>query len=104
MLSYFCNQSLAKFETSIKHDNALLSDFQNYPRFSNKRNIVVMRLGEKEVLTYYAELGSKSSKYLSMTINELLKEKENDPILCDAGNPFAHYFENVIGPLVMDYN
>jgi len=48
--------SLSRLPFSVSHDRALLLDYQNYPLRTNQRNIVLARLGEREVLVYYVEL------------------------------------------------
>lgn len=50
------NKSLKMFRDTLEHDNKLLEDRENYPPFSNQRNVILMRRGEKEVLTFYVEL------------------------------------------------
>lgn len=62
VLSHFAeaaNNALRLFPHSLEHDLALLADLESYPYFSNKRNIVLMRSGEKTVLRYYIELNNR---------------------------------------------
>merc|ERR1711994_722851 len=41
--------SLDEFHTTLEEDNAMLADEENCPRMTNKRNMILMRRGEKEV-------------------------------------------------------
>jgi len=56
VLQLFANaaqEALNAFPHSFEHDLELLEDLEKYPLFSNKRNIVLMRSGEKRVLLHY---------------------------------------------------
>lgn len=65
-------QALAAFETSLEEDNALLKT-DALPPFSNLRNCVLQRRGEKQVLRWYDALASESIPLLSMKWLDLRK-------------------------------
>jgi len=56
MFAEAAQQALHGFTHSLSHDQKLLADLEKYPLFSNARNIVLMRSGEKRVLEYYINL------------------------------------------------
>jgi len=64
------SQSLVKFPHSLEHDHELLSDLESYPLLSNKRNIVLMRCGEKTVLEYFINL----NKYVGPVLEKLTED------------------------------
>jgi len=64
-------EALSAFPHSFEHDMELLKDLKEYPLLSNKRNIVLMRSGEKRVLLHFIELNS--------TIGPVLKKLAADP-------------------------
>lgn len=90
--------SLDKFDTSLAEDNALLNDEENYPKMSNKRNIVLMRRGEKEVLDFYKNLARTCIPLFRIQWKDLKKvvaskyKSEDDPL--------ANYVKSVVVPLV----
>ncbi|ETO27333.1 SET domain containing protein [Reticulomyxa filosa] len=49
-LAVAAKKSLNGFKTTLEEDNKLLEDTEKFPKFSNMRNIVLMRRGEKEVM------------------------------------------------------
>jgi len=56
MFAEAAQKTLHGFTHSLAHDQKLLADLDNYPLFSNARNIVLMRSGEKTVLEYFIDL------------------------------------------------
>jgi len=62
--------SLCNFTHTLEHDQKLLSDLENYPLLSNKRNIVLMRSGEKTVLEYFINL----NKYVGPLLEKLAED------------------------------
>jgi len=56
MFAAAAQKALHGFSHSFAHDQTLLADLDKYPLFSNARNIVLMRSGEKRVLQYYINL------------------------------------------------
>jgi len=56
MFAEAAQQTLNGFTHSLAHDQKLLADLDKYPLFSNARNIVLMRSGEKRVLEYFIDL------------------------------------------------
>lgn len=51
--------ALNQFDHTLQEDNALLLNTTLYPHFSNIRNIILMRRGEKEVLHHWLSLSKK---------------------------------------------
>ena len=103
MLAYFSKQALDKFATTMEYDEQLLKNYQKYQRFSNKRNIVVVRFGEKQVLNYLIKLNVVASKYLTMTPEQISLQSEKISKLDDKDinvSAFEDYFDNVIKLLV----
>jgi len=92
--------SLSKFDHTLEHDNALLADEENYPKFSNKRNIVLMRRGEKEVLTFFANLAKICIPLLRKQWKDLKKEVASKYKYRTEGNPLTNYVNSIVVPLV----
>merc|ERR1719513_105498 len=92
--------SLSKFDHTLEHDNELLADEENYPKLTNKRNIVLMRKGEKEVLHFYADLAKICIPLLRKQWKDLKrivasKYKDRDDV-----NPLSNYINTVVVQLV----
>ena len=64
--------SLGLFNTTLKFDIELLKDYKKYPEFSNKRNAILMRKGEKEVLHYWFDLCETLIPILNISPNDVL--------------------------------
>jgi len=80
LFSAAASASLALFPHELEHDLKLLADETRYPFFSNQRNIVLMRSGEKQVLSYYIEL----HKRIAPALEKLTAGEENvQPDLSD---------------------
>jgi len=99
-LSKAAKVSLEKFDHSLEHDNALLADEENYRRLSNKRNIVLMRRGEKEVLTFYVNLAKICIPLLRMQWKDLKKEVASKYRDNGDNNPLSSYINSVVVHLV----
>merc|ERR1719285_1413322 len=56
MFARAAQRALHGFTHSLVHDLKLLADLDKYPLFSNARNSVLMRSGEKRVLEYFINL------------------------------------------------
>merc|ERR1712176_124114 len=95
-LSKAAKASLELFDTTLEHDNALLADGENYPFMSNKRNIVLMRRGEKEVLHFYKDLAKECVKLLRMQWKDLKKIASKYK---DDDDPLGNYIKLVVVPL-----
>eukprot|EP00457_Paulinella_chromatophora_P002866 gb/GEZN01002871.1/.p1 GENE.gb/GEZN01002871.1/~~gb/GEZN01002871.1/.p1 ORF type:complete len:559 (-),score=89.75 gb/GEZN01002871.1/:565-2241(-) len=63
---------LAGFDTSVEYDRKLL-DAKDSKITMNQRNCVVMRLGEKEVLEAYIDLGTRAAEWAKMNYREWRK-------------------------------
>merc|ERR1712130_613015 len=93
-------KSLKKFTTTLDHDNALLADEESYPRFGNKRNAVLMRRGEKEVLSFYVELMKCCIALFKMKLKDLKAKLRKDPRFKELDAPLMQYINHVVVPLV----
>lgn len=93
-------QSMKLFDTTLEYDNRLLADENKYPMFSNERNTVLMRRGEKEVLQHFIDLSQVCIKLLGMQWKELkqavLRKYNNNT------EPISHYVNHVVVPLSKD--
>ena len=55
MVKAAADEALRAFDTTLEEDEELLRS-EAYPEYSNERNCVLMRRGEKQVLRWYARL------------------------------------------------
>ena len=100
-LAVAATKALKLFDTTLDYDNDLLKDEVKYPRFSNDRNAVLMRRGEKEVLTFYIDLmkiciplfKTKDAKDCMNKINAEKRLRSNDSL-------FTQYVTHVVIPLI----
>lgn len=103
VLESLCDESkrmLAKFETSYEDDKKLIAS-NVLPEFSNHRNCVIMRFGEKEVLHGFVTLAEKCIPMLKMPWKDLKKVAAK----CSQGTtPFDFYVTAVVTPLVKGGN
>ena len=93
-------ESLGKFPDSLEHDNELLKDELEYPLRNNKRNIIVMRRGEKKVLTFYAKLSEICGPLYQMKFRDLTNKIGRDTKFQDNDSPLRQYINHVVIPLV----
>lgn len=89
--------SLSLFDHTLEEDKALLADEENYPKLSNKRNIVIMRHGEKEVLHFFKDLAMKCIPMFRMQWKDLKKVASKYK---DDEDPLGNYIKMVVVPLV----
>jgi len=99
-LAVAATKSLKKFRTSLDEDNALLADEDAYPMFTNARNAVLMRRGEKEVLTFYVNLMKVCCQLFKMKAKELKLKLRKEKRFKDADSPLMQYVNHVVIPLV----
>ena len=99
-LAVAATKSLQKFSTTLDHDNGLLRNEEEYPRFGNKRNSVLMRRGEKEVLTFYVDLMKCCCALFKMKVKELKAKLRKDRRFKDLDAPLMQYINHVVVPLV----
>jgi hypothetical protein len=66
-----CEEALAKFDTTLEEDDALLRS--NQLTDSNVRNCVIMRRGEKQVLRFWTNLADTAIPLLRLNWIELRK-------------------------------
>jgi len=95
-ISVVCKNHLAAFEHSFEHDNELLKSGK-LKMYSNERNAVVMRRGEKYVLTWFITLAEKATKYLKMQWKDL---KRIAARCYQSSDKHDHYITMVVVPLV----
>merc|ERR1719300_204424 len=99
-LAVAATKSLKKFSTTLDHDNELLRNEEMYPRFGNKRNAVLMRRGEKEVLTFYVDLMKICVSLFKMKVKELKAKLRKDRRFKELDSPLMQYINHVVVPLV----
>lgn len=91
-----CKHHLSKFEHSLEHDNELLESGK-LPMYSNERNAVVMRRGEKRVYDFYINIARKGIKYLSTPYTDLKRVAQK---LQRSNEKIDNYILTVVVPLV----
>lgn len=99
-LAVAATRALKAFPTTLEEDNALLEDKEKYPMFCNARNIVLMRRGEKDVLTHYIELMNTCKPLFSKKLKDLKAEIRKNKRLKDPEDPIGMYIKAVVEPLV----
>jgi len=97
-IAKFARKSLARFETTLESDLESLKDFETYPEYSNARNCILMRSGEKKVLRHYIQLADKCVDLLRMSWQELKVVVNKRFRLQD--DPISEYVHKVVTPLV----
>jgi histone-lysine N-methyltransferase SETD3 len=95
-LKKVAEETLAFYPESLEHDRKLLASGE-LVMFSNKRNCVVQRHGEKEVLVWLVECADKAIPFLQMAWKDLkrLAAKHNN-----GASGFDYYVTSVVVPLV----
>jgi len=92
MFAEAANEALDGFTHNLAHDQKLLADLDKYPFFSNARNIVLMRSGEKTVLEYFIDLNEQ--------VGPILKHLAEDPtgVKVESGtlNEDMRYYLNAV--------
>ena len=99
-LAVSATKSSKKFETTLAFDNDLLSNEEEYPRFSNKRNAILMRRGEKEVLHFYIELKRICEPLFKMKFKDLRNKLTKDKTFENQESALMQYVNHVVVPLV----
>lgn len=103
VLEHLCEESkrqLARFDTTYESDLKLIES-GDLPMFSNQRNCVIMRTGEKRVLAGFVELAEKCIPYLKLPWKDLKRVAAK----CSQGQtPFDYYVTAVVTPLVKKAN
>merc|ERR1719491_1439862 len=69
-ISRVCRKHLAGFPDTMEDDEKFLASGK-LKMYSNERNAVIMRRGEKKVLTFFIDLGMKAIKLLGMQWKDL---------------------------------
>ena len=103
-LAVSATRSLKKFRTTLAQDNALLADLKRYPRFSNDRNAVLMRRGEKEVLTHYIQLRKICMHLFRLKYKDLRIKLRREKVFRDQDSPLMLYINTVVVPIVQRTN
>ena len=88
--------ALRAFDTTLEEDEELLRSGA-YERFSNERNIVVMRRGEKQVLRWYVRLADTCTELLGRQWKDVKKQTAKS---FQSTAPIDYYIAQVIVPLV----
>ena len=96
------SKTLKAFEHSLEHDNELLKDEENYPKYGNARNIVLMRRGEKEVLHFYINLLKVVKPLFKMRMKDLRVKLRKE--FKDNEDPYTQYVTQVVAQLVNKSN
>jgi histone-lysine N-methyltransferase SETD3 len=96
-----CKRQLTKFDTSYEDDVKLIESGE-LQMYSNERNCVVMRCGEKRVLQGFVDLAAKCIPYLNMAWKDLKKvaAKSSRGAVTDVD----FYVTTVVTPLVKKAN
>jgi histone-lysine N-methyltransferase SETD3 len=91
---------LARFDSTYEEDLKLI-DSGELPEFSNKRNCVIMRTGEKRVLDGFVQLADKCIPFLKLPWKDLKRVAAK----CSHGTtPYDFYVSAVVTPLVKKAN
>lgn len=62
--------ALSKFCSTIAEDEKLKDDHKNYPMYSNIRNCIIMRWGEKKVLQFFVDLADQCLPLLQLSARD----------------------------------
>jgi len=92
-LKLACEVSLAAFPDTMEHDEKLLAT--ELTEWGNRRNCVVMRRGEKQVLRWFLSLVDLALPLLSMPWKDVKKVAGKHT----SGGPFDSYISSVVVPL-----
>eukprot|EP01083_Nonionella_stella_P066824 176305_1 len=103
-LAVSATKSLKKFPTGLASDNALLADEETYPKYSNPRNAILMRRGEKEVLTFYVDLMKTCIALFKMKFKDLKNKLRKDKRFKDNDSELMQYVNHVVIPLLQRQN
>lgn len=97
--SRVCKKHLTAFEHSLEEDNKILESGK-LKMYSNERNAVIMRRGEKQVLTFFINLAKKTIPLLAMAWKDLKRIAAQ----CYRGeDPIDYYITAVVVPLVKKF-
>ena len=97
MVKAAAEEALKAFETTLEADDELIRTAA-YPEYSNERNIILMRRGEKQVLRWYVRLAEVCLDLLSKPWSVVKKATAKS--LQQSHIPLDHYIVSVIIPLV----
>lgn len=87
--------ALDAFDTTLEEDEQLLES-NKYPQFTNERNCVLQRRGEKQVLHWYLSLAKMSLELLELPWKDLKKRTAK---VGYASTTQEYYINNVLAPL-----
>jgi len=91
-----CKKHLAAFPDTFEEDEKFLASGK-LKMYSNERNAVIMRRGEKKVLTFFTNLAMKAIKFLGMEWKDL---KRTAARCYKTDDPIDYYIAAVVVPLV----
>jgi len=92
-----CEHTLSQFVHTLQDDVSLLQDTINYPLYSNDRNIIIMRSGEKRILHHWRDLTRTGISALQQS-GQVLREFMNN-IPC---HHTSNYMKSIITVLRVD--
>jgi len=90
-------ESLSKFPETLEEDNKILASGK-YKMFSNERNCVLMRRGEKQVLHYFVDLADRAIPLLRMPWKDLKRAAAKS--YSGKFGTFDYYVTSTVVPLV----
>lgn len=88
-------EGLSRFPTTLEQDIELLKDTFTFPMYSNKRNTILMRRGEKQVLHHWLQLTSVAIAFLDRA-----RKKACCQIPKDVRNPEISQYLKSILPII----
>ena len=95
-----CDLSLSKYPTSLQEDLQILQKDQKDGKLGfNKRNCVLLRKGEKEILYFLRDMAYRVFYIVRMNAKDALKEIAG----WETSEEFKMYFTEVVCPLLDGY-
>ena len=97
-LAAAATKSINKFETTLEYDNEILKDER---LLLHRRNSVLMRRGEKQVLQFYIDLKEICLPLFAMKFKDLkIKLRTEKELFKDNDSALMQYINYVVVPLV----
>ena len=104
-LAYLCSQQLGRYPTTLAQDRAQLVEADGDAAVllsANKRNALILLIGEKEICEFYVSLPDKVAGLLSLSRTEALHQIATAHGADAAGHdPASLYIRRAINPLVL---
>ena len=89
---------MSAYPTTLKEDHDILSS-NELQRFSNERNCVIVRSGEKEVAHFWIQIHDVVLPLMRMRYDRFKKEYEEKGY-GESNTPLDEYIEHVVMPLM----